>query len=77
MTKIGVKLKKLRDALVFTSGEQKGEVLSDNGGEILYHASLDPDEHKILLEKHGFKVIDYKISDPDCEGASVWLAQAI
>lgn len=61
--------------LLFTSGPDAGEVWGENGGENLYHASLSPDEYNQLLEKHGFKVLVHKISDPDCGEATVWLAQ--
>lgn len=48
--------------LLFTSGSKAGEVRSDNGGEILYHASLVPQEYKDLLAKHGFALLEYKIN---------------
>lgn len=63
--------------LLFTSGPQEGEVWSDNGGEFLYHASLSPEEYKKVLDQNGFKVIDHKISDPKCGGATVWLANLV
>jgi len=61
--------------LLFTTGPESGEVWSNNGGENLYHASLSPDEYKKLLIRHGFKLITHKIADPECGGATVWLAR--
>ena len=45
--------------LVFTSGEEEGEIWSDNGGENLYHASLSIEEYKTLLTKNDFSFINY------------------
>lgn len=41
----------------------------------IYHASLAPSEYHELLSKHGFTVIEFKISDPECGDATVWLAK--
>lgn len=65
---------KANGVLLFTSGPEAGEVWSNNGGENLYHASLSPDEYKTLLQQHGFTSIEYKISDPECGDATVWMA---
>lgn len=61
--------------LVFTSGEEDGEVWGDNGGQMLYHASLSQGEYKSLLKRHGFYLLEYKIMDPECGDASIWLAE--
>ncbi len=66
---------KPRGILLFTSGEEEGEIWSNNGGEILYHASLSPDEYKNILKQCGFSLIEYKISDPACGNATIWLAK--
>lgn len=66
---------KINGVLLFTSGQEAGEIWGDNGGENLYHASLSPDEYKALLQQHGFVVIEYKISDPKCGDATIWLAR--
>jgi cyclopropane fatty-acyl-phospholipid synthase-like methyltransferase len=63
--------------LIFTSGPSDGEVWSDNGGEMLYHASLDPDEYKKLLAEHNFKIVKYHLNDETCGGACVWLAMKL
>lgn len=61
--------------LLFTTGDQEGEVWSDNGGQLLYHASLSPEEYKVLLHRHNFTLLNYKISDESCGNATVWLAR--
>lgn len=61
--------------LLFTSGPQAGEVWSDNGGQMLYHASLSADEYKSLLAQYGFVLLSHTVEDPHCGGATVWMAQ--
>lgn len=61
--------------LIFTSGEEEGEVWGENGGQMLYHSSLSQDEYKFLLKKHGFYLLEYKIMDPECGDATIWLAE--
>ncbi len=61
-------------ALMFTSGPKAGEALGSFEGETLYHASLDPAEYRVLLERHGFDVLDHIAKDADCGGHTVWLA---
>lgn len=61
--------------LMFTGGPSDGEVWSDNGGEMLYHASLSPEEYKKLLAEHHFEIIKYKLNDEECGGACVWVAR--
>lgn len=61
--------------LVFTSGTSESEVWSDNGGEMLYHASLSDNEYRVLLNASGFEVLLHRIEDPTCGGATVWMAK--
>lgn len=61
--------------LIFTSGTESGEVWGENGGENMFHASLDTAIYKVLLLKHGFEVIIHTINDVVCGGATVWMAQ--
>lgn len=63
-------------ALMFTSGPTAGTAFGTVGGAPIYHESLDPDEYRALLAEAGFAVIDFRPEDPDCNGHSVWLAQA-
>jgi SAM-dependent methyltransferase len=66
---------KVGATLFFTSGPEAGELWSENGGEDLYHASLSVDEYHQLLAAHHFELLTYKIEDPECGGATVWVAQ--
>ena len=61
--------------LLFTSGIKDGEVWGENGGEALYHASLNTEEYERLLEAHGFEVVKHAVDDEDCGGATVWVAR--
>lgn len=63
--------------LAFTSGEDEGEVWSDNGGQMLYHASLSTKEYEKLLSEHLFQVLLHKVRDPECGEATVWVARKI
>ncbi|HEY0246293.1 MAG TPA: class I SAM-dependent methyltransferase [Mucilaginibacter sp.] len=61
--------------LVFTSGPQHGDAWGMNGGENLFHSSLDPEEYEQLLKKHNFKTLKFVAEDPDCCGDTVWMAK--
>ncbi len=61
--------------LLFTSGPAHGEAIGEWMGEPLYHASLDPQEYRALLAANGFEVVDHRSEDPNCGGATVWLAR--
>ncbi|MCR6499277.1 class I SAM-dependent methyltransferase [Shinella sp. CPCC 101442] len=61
--------------LMFTSGTAHGVAIGNFVGEPLYHASLDAGEYRALLAENGFVVLAHLAEDPDCGGATVWLAQ--
>ncbi|TWW01145.1 class I SAM-dependent DNA methyltransferase [Chitinophaga pinensis] len=61
--------------LIFTSGTEYGEAWGINGGENLFHASLNYDQYRTLLEENNFQIIEYKENDPQCGDATVWIAQ--
>jgi SAM-dependent methyltransferase len=61
--------------LMFTSGPERGERLGEWQGEPLYSASLAPAEYRQLLEEGGLQVVAHQADDPECGGATVWLAQ--
>lgn len=61
--------------LMFTSGPAFGEAIGTLAGEPLYHASLDPEEYRLLIEAGGFDVVDHVTEDPECGGHTVWLAR--
>lgn len=77
MFKIFESYTKSGGVLAFTTGEEEGEVWSDNGGEQLYHASLSISEYESLLKASSFKVLLHKVCDPECGEATVWVAQKI
>lgn len=62
--------------LLFTSGTEHGEAWGINGGENLFHASLDTSKYENLLANHSFKILKYQENDPDC-AATVWMAQYV
>ena len=62
-------------ALMFTSGPSHGVALGTYRGETLYHASLDGEEYRALLDENGFDVIAHIVEDPGCSGHTIWLAQ--
>ena len=62
-------------ALMFTSGPAAGVAMGEMGGAPLYHASLDAAEYRAILAAAGFAVLQHVETDPDCGGASVWLAR--
>lgn len=63
----------LNGILVFTSGTTHGEAWGMNGGENLFHASLDSQAYESLLNKHHFQVL--KHNENNKEG--VWIAKYI
>lgn len=60
--------------LLMTTGPAAGSTNGEFGGDVLAHHSLDPAEYEELLAAHNFVVLDHRISDPECGGATVWLA---
>lgn len=60
--------------LIFTSGTEHGEAWGMNGGENLFHASLDQQAYQDLLAKHHFQILKYAVNDPDCD-RTVWMAK--
>ena len=66
-----------RGILMFTSGDEQVESWSMNGGENLYHASLDTAHYRKLLDTHGFGILQYTNNDPRCGGATVWVSRLV
>lgn len=64
-----------RGILLFTSGTEKGEAWGINGGEDLFHASLNTADYQSLLANNEFDLLEHKINDENCGGATVWMAQ--
>lgn len=64
-----------KGALLFTSGPARGVAIGSFHGEPLYHASLDIDEYRSLLDQCGFDVVAHVVEDPACGRHTVWLAR--
>ena len=62
-------------ALMFTSGTAHGTAIGTLEGRPLHHGSLDTAAYRARLEAAGFAVQRHRVSDPDCGGATVWLAR--
>ncbi|HEX8217440.1 MAG TPA: class I SAM-dependent methyltransferase [Allosphingosinicella sp.] len=62
-------------AMMFTSGDDDGVRIGEWRGEPLYHSSLAPEEYRALLEASGFEVLEHRLRDPECGGATVWIAR--
>lgn len=60
--------------LMFTSGSRSGEAIGTFHGEPLFHASLDEQEYRDLLTRHGFTVAAHVKEDPECGMHTIWLA---
>jgi trans-aconitate methyltransferase len=64
-----------RGVLMFTAGPHAGEPVGEFAGQPLYHASLEPEEYRSVLDDHGFTLIDVTYEDPEAEGHTVFLAR--
>jgi len=64
-------------ALMFTAGPGHGEAVGSFQGKPLYHASLAREEYESLLAMHGFRLLDHTLEDPDCGGATIYLARRV
>jgi len=63
--------------LMFTAGPGNGEAIGTFQGKPLYHASLARDDYESLLAAHGFRLLDHIVNDPQCGGATVYLARRV
>lgn len=61
-------------ALMFTCGDAAGTATGQVAGHPLYHASLDPEDYRRLLQDNGFDVMAYSPRDPHCD-RTLWLAR--
>ncbi len=62
--------------LIFNTGPAYGEAVGEYRGDPLYHASLNPDEYRALLDSIGFEAIAYTVEDWQTGGGrTVWLAR--
>jgi hypothetical protein len=60
---------------MFTTGPRHGVAMGVFEGEPLYHASLDAEEYRALLDANGFDVVAHESEDESCGRHTVWLAQ--
>lgn len=61
--------------LMFTSGPSAGERIGSYRGELLYHASLDSADYRLLLDQYRFAVVSHVVEDPHCGRRTIWLAR--
>lgn len=64
-------------ALMFTAGPGHGEAIGTFHGKPLYHASLAREDYERLLAANGFRLLDHIVNDPQCGGATVYLAMRV
>jgi SAM-dependent methyltransferase len=64
-------------ALMFTAGPGQGEAIGTFQGKPLYHASLAREDYESLLAANGFRLLDHTVNDPQCGGATVYLARRV
>lgn len=62
---------------MFTAGPVQGEAMGTLQGKPLYHASLAREDYESLLAAHGFRLLDHVVNDPQCGGATIYLARRI
>lgn len=62
--------------MLFTAGPRHGENIGCFEGKPLYHASLDFQEYEALLAQNGFRIVEHKMEDAACGGATVYLCVA-
>lgn len=61
--------------LMFTSSSVGEEIIGEWRGEPLYHGGLSPEDYRMGLDRAGFDILEHRTRDPDCGGATVWLAR--
>lgn len=64
-----------RAPLLFTSGPARSARIGSWQGEPLYHVSLDAGDYQDLLAANGFELIDHRVEDAQCGGATIWMAK--
>ena len=64
-------------ALMFTAGPGRGEAIGTFQGKPLYHASLAREDYESLLAAQGFGLLDHIVEDPQCGGATIYLARRV
>ncbi|MEQ9676236.1 MAG: class I SAM-dependent methyltransferase [Roseovarius indicus] len=62
--------------LMLTVGPAAGEVTGHVADDVVYHASLSPEEYRRIIEACGAEVAAFAVEDPACDGHTVLLARA-
>ena len=63
--------------LLLTTGPKAGESTGRIGEEPLYHASLDPEEYRVLFAEHGYEELGFWPEEPACNGRTIWMARRV
>jgi SAM-dependent methyltransferase len=62
--------------LMFNTGSAHGESVGEYRDDPLYHASLAPDEYRLLLSDIGFEIVAHAVEDWQTGGGrTVWLTR--
>ncbi|NAZ35331.1 trans-aconitate 2-methyltransferase [Rubellimicrobium sp. CFH 75288] len=64
-----------RAVLLMTTGPCEGTATGRIGDSDVYHASLDPDEYRTLLEEAGWEILGFWPEEEACGGRSIWMAR--
>ncbi|HVJ03599.1 MAG TPA: class I SAM-dependent methyltransferase [Sphingomonas sp.] len=62
-------------ALLFNSGDEANEMVGEQFGEPLYHASLAPADYRALFDQAGLVETAFALADPLAGGRTIWLAR--
>lgn len=63
--------------LLMTIGPENGEAIGSVNGMEVYHSSFNQAEYEQILNENGFKLLEYKANDHECQKHSILLAQKI
>jgi SAM-dependent methyltransferase len=63
--------------LMFNAGDAHGEVVGSYRGDPLYHASLDPFEYEVRLQRIGYEIVAHVAGDRDAGDRTAWIARCV
>jgi ubiquinone/menaquinone biosynthesis C-methylase UbiE len=63
--------------LLTTIGPNASEVTGCVGDDLVYHASLSPDDYRATCHDEGLSIVDLVLEDPACDFHSVLLARRL
>jgi cyclopropane fatty-acyl-phospholipid synthase-like methyltransferase len=61
--------------ILLTVGHEKGEITGRVNNNEVYHSSLSPEGYKELIKRYNLTIIDFVLSDLECNGHTVLLAK--